>query len=700
MPTTKKKVIKKIVKKPTSLAEPRKTKTKKRFGNTQLGTLLLVLVMAVVLVFLFANNYETPISDIKFPPLFQINNNQTDLVKFDSEEDFKTYLANSEESLAYAPQMVRNESFGMDSDLAIPMAEKSTGIGSGGGNTPDRYSQTNVQVMGIDEPDIVKTDGQTIYFSHEPRYYYGRGDVFIEEPMPISGKEIALPVYDSGTDLITAWPPADLEIADKIDHAGNLLLADDTLLVLSQEGDQTIYAYNKNNAEEKWNIKLDDDHYLQTARQYGDKIYIIARKYTNRHTPCPLRPLTIGGNAIEIACTDVYHPIASIDASATYSVFKIDINSGKIDDQISFVGSAAQSIVYMSPESLYVTYPKTVDLFAFTLDFMINEADDIFGSEVIARLKKLNSYDISSQAKMTEFQTIMMEWNDSLDSDKALWAENEMTNRMDDYSEKNKRNLEQTNIVKIAIKNLKIKSSGSVPGALLNQFSLDEYDNHLRIATTVGGRWFSGWSNTSESSNDVYILDKNLKTKGSILDLGVTERIYSARFIGDKGYLVTFRQIDPFYVLDLSNPKSPHMSGELKIPGYSSYLHPIDEDTILGIGMEDRQVKISLFDVSDPNNPKEIDKYMLDEYGSEALHNHHAFLLDDKHKVFFLPAYQGGYIFSYENNEISLTKAIADYEVKRALYIDDYFYILAEDAITVLNENDWTEVNNLDLLDE
>ena len=250
------------------------------------------------------------------------------------------------------------------------------------------------------------------------------------------------------------------------------------------------------------------------------------------------------------------------------------------------------------------------------------------------------------------------------------------------------------------LKDLNIKSNGSVPGVPLNQFSLDEYDNHLRIATTVGGRWFAGFGTNSETSNDVYVLDKDLKIKGSILDLGVTERIYSARFIGEKGYLVTFRQIDPFYVLDLSNPKSPHMSGELKIPGYSSYLHPIDEDTILGVGMEDRQVKLSLFDVSDPNNPKEIDKYMLDEYGSEALHNHHAFLLDDKHKVFFLPAYQGGYIFSYTGNKISLTKAIADYEVKRALYIDDYFYILAEDAITVLNEEDWTEVNNLDLLDE
>ena len=85
--------------------------------------------------------------------------------------------------------------------------------------------------------------------------------------------------------------------------------------------------------------------------------------------------------------------------------------------------------------------------------------------------------------------------------------------------------------------------------------------------------------------------------------MGKDERIYSARFIGDKGYLVTFKQVDPFYVLDLSNPKKPEIKGELKIPGYSSYLHPISDDLILGIGKEGSVVKVSLFDVSDPTNP-------------------------------------------------------------------------------------------------
>ena len=188
-----------------------------------------------------------------------------------------------------------------------------------------------------------------------------------------------------------------------------------------------------------------------------------------------------------------------------------------------------------------------------------------------------------------------------------------------------------------------------------------------------------------------------MKIKGSILDLGLTERIYAARFIGDVGYIVTFRQTDPFYVLDLSNTKDPKMVGELKIPGYSSYLHPLTKDNILGIGMENGQVKISNFDVSDPSDPKEIAKYSLEEYGSEALYNHHAFLQDSKHEVFFLPSYKGGYVFSYVDNNIELVRALNVPDVKRALYLDDYMYVIANDYVAVLNENDWKKVNDLDL---
>ncbi|KKU39319.1 MAG: hypothetical protein UX55_C0039G0006 [Candidatus Azambacteria bacterium GW2011_GWE2_46_45] len=179
------------------------------------------------------------------------------------------------------------------------------------------------------------------------------------------------------------------------------------------------------------------------------------------------------------------------------------------------------------------------------------------------------------------------------------------------------------------------------------------------------------------------MLDEKLNIRGSVQGLGLTERIYSVRFIEDKGYVVTFRQTDPLYVLDLSDPARPELKGELKIPGYSAYLNP--------------QVKISLFDVSQPTQPAEKDKYILDEYWSEVLSTHHAFLLDKKHEIFFLPGGKGGYVFSYKNDKLELRKAISGVSAKRAVYINDYLYIIAEDKITVLNEIDWEKINELEL---
>jgi len=308
----------------------------------------------------------------------------------------------------------------------------------------------------------------------------------------------------------------------------------------------------------------------------------------------------------------------------------------------------------------------------------------------------LESYEISDQAKYTEFTILMERYYNSLSDDERLRVENEMENRISDYFKLHKRELGKTGIIKIELEKFGISATGDIPGRPLNQFSLDEYQENLRVATTVGeGFW--GFGGQRESANDVYVLDKNLKILGSVKDLGLTERIYSVRFIEDKGYLVTFRQIDPFFVLDLSDPEKPELKSQLKIPGYSSYLHPITKDKILGIGKEGSNVKISLFDVSNPENPTEISKYNLDEYWSDILNTHHAFLLDSKHQIFFLPGSRGGYIFSYKENKLELKRAVSDISAKRAIYINDYLYIIGENKIVVLNELNWEKVNELEL---
>ena len=191
---------------------------------------------------------------------------------------------------------------------------------------------------------------------------------------------------------------------------------------------------------------------------------------------------------------------------------------------------------------------------------------------------------------------------------------------------------EYTAIYRISINKdtLNFEAKGSVSGYLLNQYSMDEYNKNFRLATT---------SQKQESSNNVYVLNMNLTTIGKLENIAITERIYSARFMGNKAYLVTFRQIDPFFVLDLSNPTEPKIAGELKIPGYSSYLHPYDENHIIGLGMENNNVKLSLFNVTNVNVPTEIAKYTIqgDYTQSVALNEPKAFLFNKEKQLLVIP---------------------------------------------------------------
>lgn len=639
---------------------------------------------SVVLIYsLFAFNFVSisfpkfpGFPSISFPGLVSVKG----IEKFSSEQDFKDYLEKS--------QMLEMGYMGLGFEAAragVPDAIPEAAKGAGGEGELERVSTTTVQVAGIDEPDIVKTDGKEIYFSSS--YYYWRYYYDYIEPSLNSTK------------VIKAFPPADLALEDKIPQSGSLLLSKNILVIFSG---YKIYGYdisNPKSPDKKWTIELDKNDYLVGARLYKEKIYLITADRINEVRPCPIEAVTVNGTPLTIKCAEIYHPIYPTPIDTTYIAMVVNPNSGKVEKNISFVGSSNQSVIYMSENSLLATYSLPGDLIKFFYNFLREECSDLIPAKIVEKIGKLQRYDISDTAKLTEFSIIMQQYLNSLEEDALKKLENEFTNRMVDYAKKHKRDLEKTGIVKIGLDDFKVLANGEVPGTLLNQFSLDEYQNYLRIATTVGGNW-GVVGGQIESGNDVYILDKDLKIAGSVKDLGTTERIYSARFIGDKGYLVTFRVTDPFYVLDLSNPKKPELKGELKIPGYSSYLHPVTENKILGIGQDGSNVKISLFDVTLAENPQEIDNYKLDEYWSEVSQTHHAFLLDSKHKIFFLPAGQAGYIFSYKNDQLKLERAVSDIQAKRAIYINDYLYIIGDNKIIVLNELDWEKVNTLEFEEE
>jgi Beta propeller domain len=177
-------------------------------------------------------------------------------------------------------------------------------------------------------------------------------------------------------------------------------------------------------------------------------------------------------------------------------------------------------------------------------------------------------------------------------------------------------------------------ASGQVPGYLLNQFSLSEHDGMLRAASTSMPVWAAGGP-TGDSESQVTVLDERdgkLVQVGRVGGLGRGERIFAVRFIGPAGYVVTFRQVDPLYVVDLERPAHPVLRGELKIPGFSSYLHPVGEGLLLGVGQDATDTggllgaQLSLFDVSDPSKPRRLHQATVPGSSSSVQFDHHAFL--------------------------------------------------------------------------
>jgi len=291
--------------------------------------------------------------------------------------------------------------------------------------------------------------------------------------------------------------------------------------------------------------------------------------------------------------------------------------------------------------------------------------------------------------------------------------------------------------IHIAGNNMTYVASGEFPGMVLNQFSMDEYDGYFRVATTT---------REGTSRNHIYILDMALNITGSLEDLAPGETIYSARFMGERGYLVTFKQVDPLFVIDLKDPYGPEVLGYLKVTGYSDYLHPYDETHIIGIGKETTDagefawyqgVKISLFDVTDVNNPREISKVEIGDRGTDSpvLWDHKAFLFDKSRNLLVMPilvaevdqseypegvpswaygepVWQGAYAFNVSLDQgIQLKGRITHIEdpvdleqdyywsysplsVERSLYIGDVLYTISDAKIKMNN------LENLDYINE
>ena len=593
--------------------------------------------------------------------------------QFKNYDELKTYLNERDSGDRYWGPGISVRGFGFGSDIMVlessGMADVSSiaaeavaaagtassafGLIADGGD----YSGTNIQVEGVDEADIVKTDGQFIYFA--------KGiEVMIVRAYPVSEAKIisrinmtnsVQDIYIGGDRLIifTAQTP------NYYLYEYDSIVQDDYRSIL------TIYDISDRSApEEVREINMDGTYF--NSRLIDNYLYFIIRNsayITDDEVPLPMIREGDTWSSIEADCIwypnntrgwMAYHTIASID---------VQVDDSKLTTETFLLDEG--STIYVSPTNMYLT-------------------------------------------------------------SEGWWRE--------------------TKITKIGIEEgeIKFKANGTVPGYVLNQYSMDEKDGYFRIAT-------SGNNGDRRSGNNLFVLNEELETVGSVEGLAKGEQIYSTRFIEDRCYMVTFKITDPLFTIDLSDPENPEVLGALKIPGFSTYLHPYDENILIGIGKEtvesksgdfawQRGVKISLFDVSDITDPKELAKLEVGDRGTEsnALYDPHAFLFSRARNLLVLPILeaqidetdfadgeappdwygeyvnQGAYVFDISENGIEHRGTVShienpeeflmsgywfesDLQVQRSLYIEDNLYTLSNGMIKVNNIQSLEELAVIDL---
>lgn len=420
--------------------------------------------------------------------------------------------------------------------------------------------------------------------------------------------------------IITAYPVEDMTEASTIMvgdtiQVQNLFLQKDILVVLGQDS-----SYNSNRKSTAVESRMMMPAYYNSTEV---RIYDVS----DRKNPKLIRSASLDGQIQESRVTSgVLYLVAS---QGLYNIAYQGREGKNTSDLIPSVNGEKMDCSTVSYIPNF-TNPLLTSVFAIDITNPNEKItmQSILGNYSALYMSEKNMYLISADQK----QVLKDE------AGKASWKWQEVSHIF-------KFGLNKTSI--------SLDAKGMVEGSVLNQYSMSEYNENFRIATQVGQAW-----GQTLSDNRVTILDKNLVKSGEITGIAKGENIKSARFVGNKGYLVTFKTVDPLFVLDM-NPLSPKIEGELKIPGWSDYLHPIDETHILGIGKEVDEsidadkvhdenavyytavqgVKLAMFDVTDVKNPKEIYKTVIGERGTEteASYNPRALLIDTTRKIIGFP---------------------------------------------------------------
>lgn len=624
--------------------------------------------------------------------------------RFDSEEQLKDYLV--EDALKkYSTQFGKvvgfpwwlNKTIELDlSKLSVAQLATADADAFAFGESAlaevgtDDFSDTNTQEEGVDEADLIETDGEYIY-----------------------------QVADRSLTIVDARNPKRLNVASQMDLSdlGNIrgaYLYEDKLTVISTSSPwyySSIGSFFYNpipynptvnvtvlDVSDPTSVELEEtsrlDGTLLSSRAISDQVYVVTE-----------------------ASFGLPGPVRTFDYSPPTKPVPVDLSQKVVASEISFAPS----------------YPYPLPTYKYKYETKEQYLARIEGRELDLALANFTTVDdkgkILRKGLLSEAQNIYKPLDDKkpfnltlasvsvFDVDDGQPGPNSSTGIPDNNLEEVYMSLDnlyllggnwgQPSLLKVDLDTLELVAVGEVPGRVLDQFSVSEHNQFLRVATTSRfGR---------VSKNNLYVLEQEgqeMRIVGSIEDIAPGETIRSARFQGDYGFLVTFRQVDPFFTLDLSEPTNPQVAGELKLPGFSEYLQVIeneDKTQVLGIGRDAdllgraRGLKVSLFDVTDFENPQEVDSFLFEgKYSSsEARWDHRAVSYFPASDTLAIPyqtsGQQGLRVFDVDAEDGFKVRGNIEHEggrIRRSLRIGDDLYAISDERITV------HDLATLDLVDE
>ena len=550
------------------------------------------------------------------------------------------YIEARQEYLDSLSESTADGGYEMASDLASGSA-KSESSASYSGMEETSWSDTNVREEGVGEGDVVKTDGENLYI--------------------LNGQKINIVSAASGELNSLA------EIAMK---------ESDFVTELYVESGRLVVVYSRSEYEEG---TVSADSEIDGAETSTD-IAVIG-----------------GGYYREYTCADVYDVSNPAEPALMGGISQSGYyNTMRVKDGYVYLLSSYYADTGAAQDDVAAYIPEVQD--------QMIDASDIYmpDGQMGESYTVISSFSIEDPANQTDSKAVFGSGSLSYVSGENIYI-TEIHFGTDD-SEVN-----QTSIRKISYENgiLEGVAQTKVDGTLNDSFSIDEYEGYLRLVTTISpgsdialypmprvGTTEEEIDSQVKDTNALYVLDENLTMVGEIRDLAEDESVYSARFMGDTGYFVTFRQVDPLFSVDLSDPADPKIIGELKLPGFSEYLHPYGDGLLLGIGMDVDEsgtttegVKLSMFDISDPSSVQEVQNYVLEDMYGTNVYNYKAVFADVEKNLFGFTAYGSDtkyYLFSYDSEngftEV-FSKTMGGYGDIRGLYAGDTFYLVEGNTV-------------------